>query len=149
MIVAPQQLARRWAFLPRFRRLWLETTSVATLHHSAILTGSVSGVTTDAGSSDVDMVGPPDSVSNIRPLRLREPTSEAVSSSSDFQICAINSFEFPLGKGTAKAKSSDVGSETSILDSAQHTVQAGSPNSLNHVVALYLSYSCFVIVGES
>ena len=33
----------------------------------------------DQEKYDCDMVGPPDPVSNIRPLRLREPTSEAVS----------------------------------------------------------------------
>ena len=54
---------------------------------TAASSGSVLGGSED-NISTTDMVGPPDPVSNIRPLRLREPASEAVRPRSESH-CAI------------------------------------------------------------
>ena len=68
-------------FLPQFRCKWAEPTNVATLHNSRSSRSSGSEANDDNYSGHIDMVGPPDPVSNIRPLRLREPSSPDVSMS--------------------------------------------------------------------
>ncbi|CAI8044618.1 hypothetical protein GBAR_LOCUS24728 [Geodia barretti] len=73
-----QQLSRTWErrmFLPQFLCKWAEPTNVATLHNSRSSRGSGSEANDDNYSGHIDTVGPPDPVSNIRPLRLREPSS--------------------------------------------------------------------------
>ena len=113
-------------FLPQFRCRWPVTTSVATLHSSRVPAGSggsVSEATGDDNSGHFDMVGPPDLVSNIRPLRLREPTSADVS--MPLITCQSLMLVFSIGEGVAEGKVSDVGTEASLLDTAQHRVQAG------------------------
>ena len=82
-----QQLSRTWErrmFLPQFLCKWAEPTNVATLHNSISSRGSGSEANDDNYSGHIDTVGPPDPVSNIRPLRLREPSSADVSMSVSY-----------------------------------------------------------------
>lgn len=70
-----QKLTRRRGHLPHCQCLW-QLNFRASIHHSVVVGGKPSA---ESSHNHIDIVGPPDPVSNIRPLRLKQPTSKAVS----------------------------------------------------------------------
>lgn len=68
-----QKLTRRRGHLPHCQCLW-QLNFRASIHHSVVVGGKPSA---ESSHNHIDIVGPPDPVSNIRPLRLKQPTSKA------------------------------------------------------------------------